>query len=234
MRILSITAHPDDMEFHVAGTLLKYKQRGDDVFVCTINNGNMGHFEIMPDELAKIRAEEARRSCEIGGFEYLPANIGDLKSYYQSKEQKDILVDIIRYANPDIIFTPDPDDYMCDHVAASKLAFDAAFMATVNHYETKYPAISNIAPIYYMETAGGVGFMPTEYVDITDVYEKKLEMLLCHQSQAVWLKEHDGVDYTNEMRILSEFRGMQCGVQYGEAFRPCLVSHQLRTKRMLP
>ena len=55
MRVLAITAHPDDMEFMCAGTLLKCKARGDEVFVCTINNGNMGHLEIMPDELAEIR-----------------------------------------------------------------------------------------------------------------------------------------------------------------------------------
>lgn len=234
MRVLAIAAHPDDIEFHCAGTLLKCKDRGDEVFVCTVNNGNMGHLEIMPDELAKIRRAEAQRSCDIAGFTYLPADIGDLCSYYQSREQKDIIVDIIRQADPDLIIMPDPDDYMCDHVAASKLAFDAAFMATVPHYFTKYPATNKICPIYYMETAAGVNFNPTEYVDITPYYEKKVEMLLCHESQAVWLKEHDNVDYTNECRLLSEFRGMQCKVQYAEAFRPCIVSHRLVPYRILP
>ena len=129
---------------------------------------------------------------------------------------------------------PDPDDYMCDHIAASKLAFDAAFMATVPHYVTKYPAIDKVAPIYYMETAAGAGFEPTEYVDITDYYEKKLEMLHCHQSQEVWLREHDNCDYSNELRILSEYRGMQCRVKYAEAFRACLVSNRIVPYRVLP
>lgn len=234
MRVLSITAHPDDMEFHAAGTLLKCKERGDDVFVCTINNGNMGHFEIMPPELGRIRAEEARKACELGGFEYIPCDIGDLESYYQSREQKNKVVDVIRYANPDLILTHAPDDYMCDHVAASHLVFDASFMATVPHYETRHPAISTVAPIFYMETAGGVNFNPTEYVDITDVYETKLKMLLCHESQAKWLKEHDNVDYANELRVLAEFRGMQSGCKYAEAFRPCMVNLRMRTKRLLP
>ncbi len=234
MRVLAIAAHPDDIEFHCAGTLLKCKDRGDEVFVCTVNNGNMGHLEIMPEELRNIRRAEAQRSCDLAGFTYLPADIGDLCSYYQSREQKDIIVDIIRQADPDLIIMPDPDDYMCDHVAASKLAFDAAFMATVPHYITKYPATNKICPIYYMETAAGVNFNPTEYVDITPYYEKKVEMLLCHESQAVWLKEHDNVDYTNECRLLSEFRGMQCKVQYAEAFRPCIVSHRLVPYRILP
>lgn len=234
MRVLAITAHPDDMEFMCAGTLLKCKARGDEVFVCTVNNGNMGHLEIMPDELAEIRRAEAKKACDLAGFTYLYCDIGDLCSYYQSKEQKDKLVDIIRQANPDLMIIPDPDDYMCDHVAASKLAFDAAFMATVPHYITKYPAIDNITPIYYMSNAAGINFTPTEYVDITDFYEKKLEMLHCHESQEIWLRDHDGVDYTKECRVLAEFYGLHCKADYAEAFRPCLVSHRLRSYRVLP
>ena len=157
-----------------------------------------------------------------------------LQSYYQSREHKDIMVDIFRQVNPDLIFIQKPNDYMCDHVAASHLAFDASFMATCPHYETKYPAIDKIAPIYYMGTASEVGFNPTEYVDITDVYETKIKMLMCHESQEVWLREHDNVDYTNECRILSEFRGMQCKVKYAEAFEPCLVAHRIVPYRMLP
>ncbi|MBQ7897683.1 MAG: PIG-L family deacetylase [Clostridia bacterium] len=234
MRVLAITAHPDDMEFMCAGTLLKCKARGDEVFVCTINNGNMGHMVIMPDELRDIRRAEAQKSCDMAGFTYLPADIGDLCSYYQSKEQKDILVDIIRQADPDLLIIPDPEDYMCDHVAASKLAFDAAFMATCPHYFTKYPATDKITPIYYMATAAGINFNPTEYVDITEFYEKKLQMLHCHESQEIWLRDHDGVDYTKECRILSEYYGLQCHKDYAEAFRPCLVSHRIVTERMLP
>ena len=234
MRVLAITAHPDDMEFHCAGTLLKCKQRGDDVYVITVNNGSMGHAVIMPDELGKMRVEEARTACELAGFHYLTCDIGDLQSYYQSREQKDILVDLIRQVNPDLMIIPDPDDYMCDHVAASKLAFDAAFMATVPHYETAHPASEKICPIYYMETCSGVGFVPTEWVDISDVYQTKYDMLMCHKTQEVWLREHDHCDYANELRILAEFRGMQCKVKYAEAFKQCIVGHRIVPYRMLP
>ena len=234
MNVLAIGAHPDDVEFHCAGTLAKCKARGDEVWLCTVNNGSMGHAVIMPDELSEMRKKEAARACEVAGFHYRTCDIGDLQSYYQSREHKDRLVDIIREANPDIIFIQKDTDYMCDHVASSKLAFDAAFMATVPHYETKFPAIDKIAVIYYMGTASEFGFNPTEYVDITDYYDTKIKMLMCHESQEVWLREHDHVDYTNECRILAEFRGMQCKVKYAEAFEPCLVAHRVRTERLLP
>ncbi|HAZ20030.1 MAG TPA: hypothetical protein DCY75_07680 [Clostridiales bacterium] len=234
MRVLCISAHPDDMEINCAGTLLKCKARGDDVFVCHVNNGDMGHFEIMPDALGVMRTNEARRSCNLAGFTHLTCNIGDLDAYYQNKEQKDLLIDIIRQVNPDFIITMYPDDYMCDHEATSKLTFDAAFMATVPHYETNYPATNDVVPIFYMDAAQGVNFQPTEYVDITDVFDQKIEMLLCHESQAKWLWEHDRNDYTQSTRVLASFRGMQCGVKYAEGFRQCMVGLKLRPKRYLP
>ncbi|MEA4832745.1 MAG: PIG-L deacetylase family protein [Oscillospiraceae bacterium] len=234
MRVLCISAHPDDMEINCAGTLLKCKARGDEVFVCHINNGDMGHFQIMPEELGKMRIEEARRSCEMAGFTALTANIGDLDSYYQDKEQKDIIVDIIRQVNPDFIITMSPNDYMCDHTAASQLVFDAAFMASVPHYETKHPATDKVVPIFYMDNAYGVDFVPTEYVDISDVFDMKIKMLLCHQSQAKWLMEHDNIDYTRSVRIISSFRGLQCGVEFAEGFTQCKTALKLLPKRMLP
>ena len=235
MVVLAVTAHPDDMEFYCAGTLLKCRERGDEVFVCTVNNGNMGHVEIMPDELEKIRRDECIESCKIAGFHYIPAGIGDLQSYHQCREHKDIMVDIFRQVNPDLILIHHPHDYMGEHNTASALAFDASFMATCPHYETNYPAIDKIAPIYYMGSSCYIGdFKPTEYVDITSVYETKLKMLLCHRSQEEWLRVHDGVDYTDELRITSEFSGMQCKAKYAEAFEPCLVAHRIVPYRMLP
>ena len=46
------------------------------------------------------------------------------------------MVDVIRYANPDLIITHDPDDYMPDHTSISKLVFDASFTATLPNYYT--------------------------------------------------------------------------------------------------
>jgi len=47
-----------------------------------------------------------------------------------------------------------------------------------------------------MDNLGGFNFEPTEYVDITDEIETKLKMLSCHQSQLMWMMDHDKVDFT--------------------------------------
>lgn len=63
--VLVVSAHPDDMEIACAGTLLKCKDRGDRVVVCHLSDGNMGHELIMPDELGKMRCQEAKNSGDI-------------------------------------------------------------------------------------------------------------------------------------------------------------------------
>jgi len=67
MRILAIGCHPDDLEIGCYGTLIKYIKQGHEVSVCHIANGNMGHVEIMPDELRRIRHEEAAAAARLIG-----------------------------------------------------------------------------------------------------------------------------------------------------------------------
>ena len=234
MNVLVISCHPDDMEIQCAGTLLKCKERGDNVTVCHVCNGNMGHEVIMPDELREIRLAEAQRSGAIGGFEVCTIDVGDLVVDGASMEQRDKVVAVIRRVKPDFIITHSPTDYMLDHRAVWKLAYDASFVATCPHYAMdKGPACPNV-PLFYMDNGAGLQFEPTEYVDITDVIDKKIEMLRCHESQLKWLYDHDGIDFAEYTTSLNRVRGMQCGVQYAEGFRQEMAWGKVVPRRMLP
>lgn len=232
--VLVISCHPDDMELHVAGTLLKCKERGDRVVVCNLCSGDLGHMVIEPAELREIRYQEAKRSCDLAGFEYIYGGFDDLRIYDGNPEARDKVTDIIRQVNPDFIITHHPNDYMPDHCATARLVFDASFAATVPHYRTGVDKNARIVPIYYMETACGVGFQPTEYVDITPYIDMKAKMISMHVSQIAWLKEHDGADLIEEGISIARFRGIQSGVRYAECFNVCDVSLRVTTKRMLP
>ena len=85
-----------------------------------------------------------------------------------------------------------------------------------------------------MDNLAGVNFIPTEYVDISDKIDKKLEMLECHVSQLKWMRDHDGIDFADFVRTCSKFRGLQCGVPYAEAFTQELVWPKVLPKRLLP
>lgn len=231
MNILAVGCHPDDIEVSCAGTLAKYKKQGDNVIVCHVANGNLGHAVIKPEPLREIRRQEAKRAGGLAEIEVITCDIGDL-GVYDNKEQRDKVVDAIRYAKPDVIITHSPTDYMPDHVAVSKLAFDASFAASVPHYGTGLPV--RITPIYYMDNLAGVNFMPTEYVDISDEIELKLQMLECHESQMKWMRDHDKIDFAEFVKVCARFRGLQCGVKYAEAFTKCYAWPKLTAERMLP
>ncbi len=241
MNVLAIGCHPDDVEIACAGTLLKCVERGDKVIVCHASTGNLGHVIIPPDELTKIRAEEAKKAGRIAGIEVICAGFDDLDIYSDNKEARDRMIDVIRYAQPDVIITHDPNDYMPDHTAVSKLVFDASFAATLPNmtdYPHRYSAEdgepAKLVPIYYMDTLAGVDFQPTEYVDISSVIETKIEMLECHESQLVWMREHDNIDFADMVRTCSRYRGYQCGADHAEGFRQCQVYLKGTTKRLLP
>ena len=240
MNVLAIGCHPDDVEIACSGTLAKCAKRGDRVIVCHASTGNLGHVIIPPDELTKIRAEEARTAGAMAGIEVICAGFNDLDIYDNNKAARDRIVDVIRYANPDFIITQNPDDYMPDHTAVSRLVFDASFAATLPNYT--YPHVfsddncppAKMVPIYYMDTLAGMNFNPTEFVDISGEIDLKIEMLECHKSQLVWMREHDGIDFADMVRVCSRYRGYQCGAEYAEGFRQCQVYLKGYPGRMLP
>lgn len=234
MRVLAIGTHPDDVEIACSGTLAKCVKRGDEVTVCHVSSGNLGHVVIPPDELRVIRAEEARRAGALAGIKVVCAGFDDLEIFDGNKQSRDKIVDIIKEVDPDFIITHNPDDYMPDHTAVSRLVFDASFTATLPNYSSKRAGAARLVPIYYMDTLAGVNFQPTEYVDITEEIDLKIRMLECHESQLVWMREHDGIDFADMVRTCSRYRGYQCGADYAEGFRPCQVYLKGTTKRLLP
>ena len=232
MNVLAVGCHPDDIEISCCGTLAKCVKRGDKVTVCHVCNGNMGHEIIEPDELREIRIGEAKKAGALAGIEVVTLDIGDLLPNGCSIAQRDQLVTLIKKVQPDFIITHSPTDYMPDHLAVSKLVFDASFAASCPHYGTEGKAA--VVPIFYMDNLAGMNFNPTEYVDITDEIELKIEMLECHESQLKWMRDHDHIDFAEFVRTCSRFRGLQCGVGYAEAFCQELVWPKVVAKRLLP
>lgn len=232
MNVLAIGCHPDDIEISCCGTLAKCVKRGDKVTVCHVANGNMGHEIIPPDELREIRAKEAKRAGALAGIEVVTLDIGDLLPNGCDITQRDKVVELIRKVQPDFIITHSPTDYMPDHLAVSKLVFDASFAASVPQYGIGQKA--PVVPIFYMDNLAGMNFNPTEYVDITDEIELKIEMLECHESQLKWMRDHDNIDFAEFVRVCSRFRGLQCGVGYAEGFTQELVWPKVVARRLLP
>ncbi len=217
MRILAVGAHPDDLEILCAGTLAKYRARGDDVVMCHAANGDKGHFIIPPDELTEIRRREAREAASVIGAQAAELGFLDME-IHDSDEARLRFIEMVRAARPEVIITHHPDDYHTDHKAVSALVLEASFSATVPHVKTQSEYLPKLPVVYFMDTLAGLNFQPTEYVDITALMPQKLEMMSKHASQLVWLQEHDNYDPLDAIETAAKYRGYQCGVKYAEGF----------------
>jgi len=235
MNVLAVGCHPDDLEISCYGALAKYRAQGHDVAVCHIANGNLGHAVIMPDELREIRFKEAEAAAKVIGATHYSIDVDDLYVTAENDTLIKKLAAVVREVKPDVVITHWEKDYMNDHMQTYYATFRATFAASCPHYDLEATTSSvPISPIYHMDTVSGAGFLPTEYVDISDVIDLKLEALSCHKSQLQWMLDHDGIDFLDFVRTCSKVRGYQCGVKYAEGYRLSQNYLRMVPRRLLP
>ena len=230
--LVAIGAHPDDAEIHCGGTLAKFSKNGYEVIMIYVCNGDAGAKDMKPGETAKVRAKEAENSARIINAQSRGLGISD-GNLYPDHSTRNILINLIRETNPDVIITHFPDDYMPDHTNTSKLVFDASFLAINPNIKTGQPACKKLSYIYFMEPMASIGFIPTNYIDISDFFSIKEKMLLEHKSQIKWMKEFGNLDMIEYIRVLSRFRGIQVGVKYAEAFRLHYLWNRIPLRNLL-
>ncbi|MCL2527417.1 MAG: PIG-L family deacetylase [Defluviitaleaceae bacterium] len=233
MNILAVGAHPDDLEILCGGTLAKYAKAGHNVTMAVLTNGNMGHPDIAPPEMARIRKAELENAAAIIGAKTIWMDIDDEMSVVDL-ESRLAMVDVLREAAPDVVLTHSPDDYHVDHRNTSQLVFEAAPLACVHNIKRALPQVDKQPLIYYFDTLGGVGFMPTEYVDITSTMEAKLAMYYCHKSQDEWMRKATGFDIGDVIESVAKVRGYAAGVKYAEGFTKLDAWYRGTTSRILP
>jgi LmbE family N-acetylglucosaminyl deacetylase len=233
MNVLAIGAHPDDLEILCGGTLARCARRGDRVTMLIMTDGSAGHAEIPPEDLAAIRQEEACAAAAVIGAELVWLGLRD-EFVFNDEPTRLLLLNAIRGAPPNLILTHHPGDYHPDHRATSRAVFDASFIMGLPNVRTENPAHPGVATLYYFDTLAGQGFLPTEYVDVSETWETKVRMLEQHRSQVEWLRHHDAIDIFAFMETVARFRGLQCGVSHAEGFRPADTWPRVKPHRLLP
>jgi LmbE family N-acetylglucosaminyl deacetylase len=253
MNIVSIGAHQDDIELSCLGTLIKYHLRGDVTITnVTVSNGDKGAQydpSIPYEQVAAMRMAEARAVAEALGGRYIC--MGQSDEYIRdTDEARNQLTDILREARADIVFAPPPVDYNTDHMITSQLAFHACLLAPVRTIPgltssqscglaqgtgfTDHEPLPQAPALFYMDSIAGLEWQPTHYVDISAVFERKCELLRLHKSQMRNMEKFGGWDLVKYSQIVNAFRGLQCGVDYAEAFKPALAWPRLRAGNVLP
>jgi LmbE family N-acetylglucosaminyl deacetylase len=226
--ILAFMAHPDDAEFLCAGTLARLKNQGFQLHLATMTAGDGGSAELSNEEIARIRYIEAEQAAALLDADFQCAHQRDFfVTYGQATIQA--AIEIIRRANPILVITHSPQDYMTDHEQTSLIVRAACFAASAPNAKTNVdepaPPLATIPHLYYTDAIEGKDIFgnaipPSLYVDISDVIETKAAMLACHASQRDWLLQQHGMDhYVEAMKHWSAQRGSEIGVQYAEGFR---------------
>ena len=224
---IAIGAHPDDIEFHMAGTLFLLKEAGFETHYLNIASGNCGSNDYNSTATRGIRNTEARAAAKILGAHFHQTLSDDLEILY-SLELLRPLASIIRDVKPTILLTHSPQDYMEDHMATCRLAVTAAFARGMSNFKTApaRPADDSEITVYHAMPHGlrdGLRprIIPGAFVDTTSVQKIKHTALEAHKSQQRWLDVSQRVSsYLLAMEDMSlEVGRMSKGFKHAEGWR---------------
>lgn len=215
--ILAIAAHRDDVELTCGGTLLAAAARGRRTAIVDLTAGEAG-----TRGSADLRAQEAHRAAEVLGVS-ARENLGlPDAALVNTPETRAKVAAVIRRFRPRIVIAPAAYGRHPDHRVAAELVRDASFVAGLAKVEPGVPAHRPYKVIHTLTYREDV-VKPTFIVDISDVFEKKLEAIQCYASQFEGVKQAGEV-YPNGDPLLDIVRhqaahyGSQIRVRYGEPF----------------
>jgi len=194
LRVIAIGAHPDDCDIGASGLAAKLTAMGHKVKFLSVTNGDAGHQSMGGGALAKRRRIEATESGRRLGIEYevLDNHDGELLPTLDVRLQ---IIRRIRQFQADVVISPRTNDYHPDHRNTGILVQDAAYMVMVPNVAPdtpplkKNPIFLHFADRFKTPTP----FRPDVAIDITDVFDKKVDALDAHESQFYeWLPWIDG------------------------------------------
>jgi LmbE family N-acetylglucosaminyl deacetylase len=192
-RILAIAAHPDDLDFGVAGTVAAWTDAGAEVIYCIVTDGDAGGYDesIGRQEMAALRREEqadAAKHVGVTDLRFLGYPDGILEATLGLRKD---LARVIRQARPERVVCPSPERNYTrmppshpDHRAAGSAALDAVYPDARNPFA--FPELRRdegldawVVPEVWI--AGGPS--PNHYVDVTATFGRKIAALRAHRSQ---------------------------------------------------
>ena len=225
--VLCVVAHPDDIEFMMAGTMLSLGSKGWEMHYMTLANGNCGTAVDDSATIAAKRRAECEASCKLSGAIYHPSICNDLEVFYNMENCAKI-VSVIRDIKPSIILTQSPDDYMEDHINTCRLTVSAAFNRGMLNApcNPKREVIQDDVVVYHAIPHGLMDpfrhlIEPEFFVNVEAQMDLKWKLLECHKSQKEWLDVSQGMDaYQITMRdFMAQLGARSSKFKYAEGFR---------------
>lgn len=190
LRVIVIGAHPDDPDYCAGGTAALWAGMGHKVKFLSLTNGDAGHQSMGGGALAKRRraeAEESARRLGIEEYEVLDNHDGELQPSLDVRLQ---IIRRIRQWKADVVIVSRPNDYHPDHRNTGLAVQDAAYMVIVPNVASDTPPLEKNPVFLYCQDRFQKPnpFEPHIAVDISSVFENKIDCLDAHVSQMYeWL-----------------------------------------------
>lgn len=215
-----ISAHPDDAEFGVAGTVARWIREKKQIvyIVCTSGDKGTSDTAIKPETLAKTREKEQREAAEVLGVNEVVFLRYPDQALEDTPEFRKEIVRMIRRYRPRTVVTSDPYRryfWHRDHRIVGQVTIDAVYPYARDHLAFPDLFQEGLKPHKVQEMLFWGAEKINCRMDITDTFQKKLSALSCHKSQVkefgipdleAWLRE-----FCREMAETEDF-------ELGEAF----------------
>jgi LmbE family N-acetylglucosaminyl deacetylase len=191
MKILYVSAHPDDECDNAGGTLAKLSKHND-IYIIYFTDGRLGspYPEERGDKLALIRKKEAMEGLKVLGIDpnkayFLEYPDGELSKFISDAVKK--VIPILQNISPNVIFYPSTFDAHPDHWAAGKIMKEAIHEARIQADQLSYlnwePKISRNLKITLRYLEWKISMKKAIYVNIEEFMDVKFEAIKKHESQ---------------------------------------------------
>ena len=215
--ILAVAAHRDDVELTCGGTLIRAAQPGHVTGIIDLTQGETG-----TRGSAEVRAEEASRAAAVLGVR-ARVNLGMPDAgLANTPEARVELARAIRRLRPRVVIASALEGRHPDHRVSAELVRDACFVAGLAKVAPEVPVHRPLKVVHVL-TYREFPPKPTFVVDISDVFEQKVEAILCYESQFAGVAQAgevypNGDSLVDIVRHQAAHYGSLIRTRYGEPF----------------
>lgn len=219
--LLVFGAHPDDVELSCSGTLLVERKKGKKVGIIDLTRGELG-----TRGTAETRKQEATDAASVMQID-IRENLDMADGFFNNDEEHQRkIITVLRKYQPEIVLCNAPADRHPDHGRGADLVYTAAFLSGLMKIETKENSSLQKAwrPKYVFNYIQDRYFNPDFVVDITDVFDKKIEAIKAYKTQFYNPDSKEPDTYISSPEFLesiiyrSKMFGKLIGVKYAEGF----------------
>jgi len=221
-RALAIVAHPDDIEYGLAGAVARWTDEGREIAYLLVTRGEAGIDSMSPEQAARVRSEEQRASAALVGVhdvEFLDYPDGLIE--YGVPLRRDIAAAIRRY-RPEMVLSgnhrqvwPGGGFNTADHRHVGQAVLDAANDAG-NRWLFPDVGPAAWAGVRYVALAGSP--WSTHAVEVGATLDRAVASLQAHAAYLDALGDHPMADAEMTLRGMAEDTAARFGGRLASAF----------------